>query len=327
MKATTKWSLPAVVAIASLSVLATFGGGDSRSEPADAGGVPLAEHPDWKRVFGADGTVRPLAQKRLQRGTDAVFVEDRLSGGAIVDISALDRASREADSFVYNGPVAAPHDLGNAYVLARVEGIDLMLDVRVERLVGGAGSESYVEIEFNHDIVGVTSGHRLPILDQAGDASPGYTLQWPFRGKRAAGDFLVRASLVGSTVSAVEFKSWGEVDGILGYHTLEAGANLADETCFGVSSFYSICGGSLPRDGNGPTYIANGDPEQTYAPDSYLEFSVNVGRLTGLNPEFTTVQVSSPDDIAFGTFRAFGQFASQASDTDSSATGRRSDEK
>jgi hypothetical protein len=127
-------------------------------------------------------------------------------------------------------------------------------------------------------------------------------------------------------VTSVEFKGWGEVDGILGYHTLEAGENLADETCFGVSMFYAICSGSLSSGGEGPAYIANGDPEQTYAPDSYFEFSVNVGRLMGLNPEFTTVQVSSPVDIAFGTFKAFGRFASPSSDPESSPTGRRSDE-
>jgi hypothetical protein len=326
MGGTKEWRVLTVAALALLSVLAVGLGRAVKSDPADPGPTSPQAGPDWTRVFDAEGSLRQPFRAPMLGVTDAVFVEDRISGGAIVDISALDRAAGPADSYVYNGPVAAPHDLGNAYVLARIEGIDLMLDVRVERLTGDGASESYVEIEFNHDIVGVTSGHRFPIVSPEGGVLPGYKLHWPFRGERTTGDFLVRTNLVGPMVSSVEFKGWGEVDGILGYHTVEAGENLADEACFGISMFYAICSGSLASAGQSPAFIANGDPEQTYAPDSYFEFSVNVGRLVGLNPDFTTVQVSSPHDIAFGTFKAFGRFASPSPEMGNSPTGRHPDE-
>jgi hypothetical protein len=251
--------------------------------------------PAWTALFHEDGTVRDqsgdgIADARdVFGGLDAVFVEDRISGGSFTDVTAL------RDDYVYNGLVSPPHDLGNAYVFAHNDGIDLSLDVRVERLVSGAEDISFVEFELNQQRVGVTQGIR--------SASE---VRWAFRGDRSVNDLLVRVNLVGHAVSSVELMRWDDVDG---YRTIDARENLDGGACVSYFPVYSICGGSLADDG---AYIANAQPDLVYAPDSYIDFSMSIGGLVGLNPEYTTVQVRTPEDVALGTFKAFGYFASRA---------------
>jgi hypothetical protein len=281
---------------------ATFGVVFAQSEPTNIG-------VDWAGLFNTDGSLRddfagqgtPGANGvadaiDVYGGIDAVFVEDRTSGGAIIDISALERAPSLAEFDVYNGPVVDPHDVGNTYVFVRMDGIDLVLDMRVERLVSSASSgASFVEIELNQDTVGVRHGKFRP--------SEGATL-WKVRGERSIGDLVIRLNLEGGTVTSVEFKRWAGAGP--GYQPLETVDNLGAEACFGQDPVYTFCSGALAYD----EAVANGDPEQIYEPDNFVELSVNLGQLLGLNPDYTTVQVCSPQDIGFGTFKATGRYAS-----------------
>jgi hypothetical protein len=287
--------------------VASFGVVFAQGEPTDIG-------VDWAGLFNADGSLRDNFDDQgapgangiadaidVYGGMDAVFIEDRASGGAVIDISALQRATALADFYVYNGPVVAPHDVGNAYVFMRMDGVDLVLDVRVERTISGAGTgASYVEIELNQKMVGTRAGKFWP--DQQ---TVPHEFRWTVRGRRSVGDLLVRLNLDGGTVSSVEFERWEDVGGSLGYNQFQTADNLGAEACFGEAPFFNSCSGSLSVDEG----IANGDPEQIYDPDNFVELSVNLGQLLGSNPDFTTVQVCSPQDIGFGTFKATGRYA------------------
>ena len=50
-------------------------------------------------------------------------------------------------------------------------------------------------------------------------------------------------------------------------------------------------------------------PVTVGAPNSLLAFGVNVGRLLGVSPEYSSIIVRTPEDIILDNFRNIGHWA------------------
>lgn len=242
---------------------------------------------DWPFVFNADGTVGDL-----YGGLDAVYLQDNISAGIATDMTALVGAESLAESVVYNGTVSAAHDLGNGYVYAtRDVSNNLVIFAGVERL--NSVENTYVEFEFNQDIICVRSGNP-----------------WPIYGDRTLNDLLIRMDFTAGMLSSVEFKKW---DGS-GYALIGSESPPSQEGCFGngMTDLYAYCNGS-PVQGLPPTnadiWDLNFNLVQVPNPDSFVQVSVNIGRLIGSNVDFTSIVMRSPEDISLGSFQAMGHWA------------------
>jgi len=230
---------------------------------------PLAR-PDWAAVFGPDGKV-----VNLQGGIDAFFMEDKISDGIGLDMSVLAAGDMQT---VDNGIVAGANDLGNGYVWARTDaGGNLQIFAGVERLDSPA--DTYVEFEFNQDVVKVHSG-----------------TPWPIQGGRTPGDVLVHVNFVAGALSSAVFMRW---DGA----SYQPVAGAGPEGYNGPD--YLVCAGGTPLPPIAQeTWDAAGFPVQVIQPNSFVEVGLNVGPM-----EFTSVQVRTPGDVILDSFRNIGFWA------------------
>ncbi|MEE8523280.1 MAG: hypothetical protein V3T72_05055 [Thermoanaerobaculia bacterium] len=249
---------------------------------------------DWAALYAADVRGRGGPDfVDLFGGLEAIVLEDVVSAGVAVDMSALDGAETLADSMVYNGVVAPEHDLGTAYVYAtRDSGGDLVIYVGVERL--DAVADSTLELELNQDRVRVTTG-----------------APWPIRGERVTDDLLVRLDVVHGVVVSAEVKRWVAEAGA--FETLATEGGLATSACNGEPMLLLFCAGRVPVDATSEVWDAEGRPLEAISPDSFLEIGVNVGRLVGA-VELTALQIRTPEDIILGTFRSMGYWGGRSSD-------------
>jgi hypothetical protein len=245
---------------------------------------------DWAALFQRNG-YGPASGRPdfvdLHGGIEALVLEDNFSAGVAIDMSAYAGAERLADSLVYNGTVAAEHDLGNVYVYANLDaGGNLMLYAGIERLLRAA--DSRVDIEFNQDRVGVAGG-----------------VPWPLRGRRTNGDLSVRANLLAGEIDSVEVRVW--IDGA--FEVLGVYGGLAAAGCNGEPGVVLFCGTeprfAVPRE----LWDADGNRVESIPSQRLLEIGVNVGRLLGRFIEYSAIQVKTPEDIVLGAFRTTGYWA------------------
>jgi hypothetical protein len=241
---------------------------------------------DWASVFTAEGKV-----KNLGGGIDAIYLEDNISAGIATDMTALG-VDIDGNVKVFNDTVSAGHDLGNGYVYVTKDASKrLVIFAAVERLT--SPEDTYVEFEFNQDIVCVRSGNP-----------------WPVHGTRTLNDLLIRMNFTAGNLSSVEFRRWDGSE-----YTLSASSvPSTPEGCFGngMTDLYAYCSGSpiqgLPLT-NSDIWDLNFLPVQVPNPDSFVQVSINVGSVIGSNVAFTSIVMRSPDDISFGSFRAMGRWA------------------
>lgn len=237
---------------------------------------------DWAAIFTEDGSVRSL-----NGGIEAVFLQDNISAGVATDMTALSATG----NFVYNGTVPAIHDLGNGYAYAALDAErNRVVYAGVERL--NSTGDTFVEFELNQDVVGVNSG-----------------APWPIHGARTINDCLVRLNFTAGVMDSFELKRW---DGS-GYSTVQSGLAASPTGCFVMSDSCSYCVGT-PIPGLPPTNADVWDSAykivQTPSADSFVQVSINVGRLFGADVEFTSIAMRSPEDIVLGSFRAMGFWGS-----------------
>ncbi|MEE8523482.1 MAG: hypothetical protein V3T72_06085, partial [Thermoanaerobaculia bacterium] len=222
----------------------------------------------------------------LHGGIEAVVLEDVISAGRGLDMSALQGAETLAASVIYNGVVAPAHEIGNAYVYTTFDSVgQLVVYVGIERLEVAA--DSYVELELNQDRVRVTSG-----------------APWPIRGQRTADDLLVRLDIVQGVVNSVAVKRWVAAAGA--FETIVESGGLATSACNGEPTRFLFCSGSPPIAPPQEVWDAAGRPLETTVPDSFVEVGVHVGNLLGGYVDFTSIQVRSPEDVVLGSFREIG---------------------
>jgi hypothetical protein len=298
--------------------------GPGTADPARAAKELLL--PDWAAVFNADGSLKDEVDEAgapgangvpdyvdLYHGLDAVFVPDNLSDGVATDMSALllgdglvgDLTVEGAEDGsepvmtgvadeVYNGVVGAAHDIGNTYLLVE-KGPDgeLLLLAGVERIA--AFADTYVEIEFNQDLV------RLS-----------YGAPWPIHGSHTADDLRIRLIFTAGLLDAVDFERWtlDAATGEGGFQRVKHAKGTADGSCAGTGANFTICLGAPPIAG-GEVELWDDEftPVEYVAPDSFVEVGVNVTRMLGVSPDFTAIQIRTPKDIAMSTFRNLGYWA------------------
>lgn len=267
--------------------------------------------PQWADLFNPNGTLKdevdefgqPVAggngvPDHLEQGAlDAIFIEDNISDGQATDMSVRIGAEALADELIFNDTVAAPYDLGNAHVLARLDSVgDLQLYAGVELLSPLGGStppDTYVEVEFNQNFI-----------QALGVAAP-------IRGQRSPGDLLVRMNFTAGMLSSVVFRRW---ETGLGYQTIENAVLSPGETdsCQGGAMPYFICSGAPPLDppvGGFEVWDLDGVPLASLAPDRFVEVGLDVAALLGTNPDFSTILIWTPQDIALDSFRTLGHWA------------------
>ncbi len=266
--------------------------------------------PEWEEVFNLDGTLRdpidasgtPLrngvpACLMSSGGFEAVYIPDIISNGIGIDMSAFKGEGNLGDSVVYNGTVEAGHDLGNAYFYAvKNSQQHLVLYGAVERL-GAPDVDSYVEYEFNQGVVQVQSG-----------------APWLIHGTRTSGDILVRIAYTGDQIRSAEIKVWKSDDAGGSFIPLTASMVGASESCGGNAGVFAFCAAarihldSQPYQGleHDLVFDLSGHPVDVPAPDSLVNMAFDVTGVLGMNVEFSSIQVRTPQDVILGAFENMG---------------------
>ena len=289
--------LPSTALVAQESVYSggLFELGDAAQPPGFAGMgdiVLLAGQPgpDWEDLFTADGSFRddypldeggnPLGNGvpdyvELYGGQWALFTADDVSLGSGFESTALD-----TDGRVKNGTVTGDHDIGNAYVYSTADSTgNLVLFLGFERLGSG---DSHLEFEFNQEHYRL--GH--------GGYSRGEP--WEVLGSRTAGDLLVRLDFAGGALGSVALSSW---DGDA-WAPLEV---VAGEGCNVAETLCAICNVEPVDGGPWPSFDPSAAPGEIAA-NHFVEAGVNVGAVLGSQLSYITVQMRTPEDVAFGYF-------------------------
>ncbi|CAG1008541.1 hypothetical protein ANAEL_03684 [Anaerolineales bacterium] len=232
--------------------------------------------PGWGDIFDSSGKV-----KDLKGGVSAAFIEDNISSGVATDMSKLISAD-----IVDNGTVQPVNDLGNAYVYRTADAAgNLVLFAGVECL-GMAEGTSYIDFEFSQDKIQVWSG-----------------IPWQIHGQKTAGDLTVRLNFVNGALQSVEFKQLAG-DGSGESQILKTDWPVGGQACTGSNGLYAFCAGTVIT-GLAPTnsdvWNLKGTPVLIPAADQFVEVGINVGRLLGSNPDYSSLTLRTPEDIAFGT--------------------------
>lgn len=228
---------------------------------------------DWTSIFNADGSVN-----NLSGGFDAVFLEDNISAGIAVDMTAFDSVNK----LVYNGPVKSAHDIGNGLVFASRDAFNnLVISAAVERLKTNANT--YVDFSFYQDRNRVTTG------------SP-----WPVYGETTVNDAKLRFNYIAGNLTSVEFGRWNGTS-----YDFQSSSPPSQTGCFVVSSSINFCNGSpiggLPL-ANKNVWDESFQMVQVPDADGFLQVQINFGNSI----EFSSVVISTPQDISLGSFLAMG---------------------
>lgn len=274
------------VAGASLSAILLF----SPIMAGAAGGITVdGQIDDWAALFNPDGSVKTGEGGQpefiaLYGGQDANFVWDEISAGTDLDFTALDPGSGRP---VKNGLVRAEDDVARAYFYVEPNDTgQIVYYVGLERVA--AAGDSYIDIEFNQD------------LNRLGQGSP-----WEIVGERSAGDAMARLSFAGGALAAVSVQRALSDSGYRGT-TWDLVVIATTPGCDGyvvcvASNTDPIVGGG-PWSGYEETTPGELGAGEDLAANTFIELSINVGRLIGSNVEFASARVSTPEDIAFGYF-------------------------
>jgi len=231
--------------------------------------------PDWEEIFDANGVPRQDVIASYG-GQWAVFVADDVSLGSGLESTAI----AVPGASVENGVVSADDDIGNAYVYTTFDsGGNLLVYGGVERL--GSGN-SYVEFEVNQ------------VKYRLGRGGYGIGLPWAIDGRRTSGDVVVRITFANGAVASMSVSGWQ--DG--GWQPL---AQVAGEGCDFDELACVIANGSVIDGGPWQSFDPAAEPGEISV-NRFAEFGVNLGALVGFQPAFVTVQIRTPQDIAFGYF-------------------------
>ena len=266
--------------------------------------------PDWADLFRPDGSLRDEVGANgqspgngvpdfidLYQGQAAVFVADDVSAGTKIDFTVPRDANHVDRGVVPN----VSDELSNAYAYLTNDAVGRpLLFAGIERLNAGA---STVELEFNQG------------LFRLGRGWPGRT-GWEILGRRTSKDLLITLSFgADGLLSSVGVDSWEDLSGTGSFGWLRKetltgeGCNRGDPNAVPPTNAGTVCAFSnearIPG-GGWVSYDAAGQTESILSADTFLEIGVNVGSLLGISDrtlyDYSTVQLRTPGDIAFGYF-------------------------
>jgi hypothetical protein len=294
------------------SVTAKFELGDSLLPELPGSGDVLSVSgvagPDWEELFNADRSLRDLVGADgqppangvpdfvdLYQGHAAVFVGDDVSAGTAVDLTV-----RFGDDRLETGPVSSVHDLGNAYVYTTSsDNGDSLLFVGLERLSNQA---SEIEFEFNQGLFRL--GHGFPGVSG-----------WEIVGVRAENDARITLTFAeDGLLGSLAVDNWEdpESDGSFSWVRkavlYEEGCNDANPDANPPIDAQSLCvfrNATVVPSGGWPSYDGLGQVRTDLEADCFYEFGMNITHLlgpAGQGPDYTTVRVRTPVDLAFAYF-------------------------
>lgn len=278
------------------------GTGDIESNGSIAG-------PDWKELFNADGSHKDDVDATGQPpgngiadfidiygGLDALFIGDDVSVGSAIDGTIRYNRNKR----VQTGPINGNDDLGNTYVyLTNNTAGERVLYAGIERM---SNEPATIELEFNQGHFRL--GHGWPA-----------TNGWEVLGEKTDKDLkLVVDIAAGGSLTSVQIKGWEdpEADGVFEWVpklTLNGeGCNLADPNAtppLDADLACSFRNDVIVTGGDWPSFDASGNPTTEISADCFFEIGVNFGKLLNITDPaygFTTVQLRTETDIAFGYF-------------------------
>ena len=258
--------------------------------------------PVWEDLFNPNGTFKDEVDELgvpqpegngvpdyidIYDGLEAEFIQDNISDGKAVDMSALLNEEILSESILFNGTVDGVHDLGNAYFLATADSQgNPQLYVAVERLYMAA--DTFIEFEFNQ-----------------GRVHLGLGAPWMIKGGRTDGDLLVRMNFIAGLLDSVEVEQWqlGVFQAIVG-----TGASPGDG-CTDMTT-YVFCVRDTPIDH--PTegfevWDTEYNLVERTPPDDFVEIGLDVAALLGAPVNFSGIQIRTEEDIAMNSFKVLGQ--------------------
>ena len=267
--------------------------------------------PIWADIFDTYGNIKDSVDASGESGAngiadyidlydaaDAIFVGDNISDSQATDMSIASDTQTLSSTVVRNGTVAAKHDVGNSFVMAKyTDNGDLQLFGGVER-IAGATQNSFIEFEFNQEIVQV------------------FAVDTAIKGERVAGDLLVRLNVEQGVLTGSQVKRWKNSGEFETLTTVSVASGLA---CNGNTQSHVICDPWLASGQHNyqsafdpwtEGWDLDGNPVIPSSPNAVLEFAVNVKQLLGTNPEFTSIIVRTPKDLILEGFREIGHWAS-----------------
>lgn len=265
----------------------------------DVLGASLQNGPDWGDLFAADRTCKDVYDEfgnaglngmpdfldtwgywKLRR--DGGFLFDDVSGGTGTDATVFGEGGA-----LGSGEVPPAFDLGNAYAYAMfTKHKQLMLYAGLERLSVGTAT---VALEFNRNRYVVDSG--------------------VIEGARTVGDVRIVLDFGASGMIALELQKWVEVDpetGAADWTLIESlPIDQADpaEQCNAVQSLCVVSNAGPVAGGDWDNYGADGAVIGDLAPNTFVEFGINLSALIGIHTydnfyatRYVSVQVMTYDD-------------------------------
>jgi hypothetical protein len=246
--------------------------------------------PDWNDLFKGDRTPRDVIDEFGNPGSngvpdyfdtwgifrtrrDASFIFDDVSAGTATDATAL-----LGPGEVGPGVVDPAHDLGNAYAYVANDALQQrILYFGAERL---GNAESSLTVELNRLSFALQDGHII--------------------GERSVGDVQVRAAFASGILSALEVWAW--LPGWVLVEVLPLDPSQPAEQCNAGSSLCAVCNGVTVDGGAWPNYDVSGGSAPSLLPDTFLEVGLNLSQLLGTSLDYTTLQLTTPEDYALSGF-------------------------
>jgi hypothetical protein len=234
----------------------------------------------WDQVFDAKGQVLSTAG-----ASRAVFINDDVSVGKATDLTALAQGS---NNLVRNAVVAADQDIGHAYAaLIPDKDGSLVLYGAAERLGDGDGNMTF---EFNQKSAGL------------GDGGFGKGLPWDMIGDRTQGDILLRLNFAGGQIASADVSRWEGASDAGSFHKV---GTLADEGCNDSGTFCAVSNNGDIKAGPWANVDPSGDAAIIQA-HRFVEFKINAGALLGKQPDYASLCVLTPQDVAFDSLKRGG---------------------
>ena len=258
--------------------------------------------PDWSDLFAAGGQPKDAYNELgepvpngvpdfldifsgLRGRRDAGFLVDDVSAGTRADASVFVAPDR-----VGSGIVDSLYDLGNAYAYTTFDDQhELILYAGLERLAPGRGS---IVFEFTRVAFALDEGGRLT-------------------GTRTVGDLKVEADYPAGILESVHLYRWGVVSestgatGWIAVDTLPIDPSDPAEQCNGAGTLCAVCNGTTVDGGDWQNYDAAGNVVPSLGSDLFLEFGLNLTRVTGLHTyqdyygtRYAGISITSYDDAA-----------------------------
>ncbi len=257
--------------------------------------------PDWGDIFDEFGLPRDSDAdgipdyKQIFGGYGAVFIADDLAIKGLVDNTVFAESNKNNDlAATWNwdtGNVPAKDDLANVYAYATVNEFDeLIIYVGLERLA--PEGDSHIDIAFHQSALGLD---RNPPCNGDLTGGPEDGSPCEFVGEKQDGDLLVVMDFEkGGKLGTVEVREWWGGEFVLLEDLLSEGCN-GDATVCAWNNAFDIPGGDWP------SYDRHGNVIETLPPNAFTEIGVNVTRLLGFTPCYTTIQAKSRSSQSFNS--------------------------